>query len=251
MVASARHRGVRLGEKPAVPRISDLGHLYSSSLGKLELDMMGSQQMSERQVLEAIMAEAIAKVFEEYVEQHGLDEIVADLRQGREDRGRRHAAVSALCRALEARAEGLGQGVRGQSQRERRRAGVVRRVRPGRPVRHATASPARRSMAGSRMKSVRVAKGSVTVSKHRAFRKVPDSLRLNEVRHRCASIRPSGNVAELSTLSTAHEQPRPRRHHSHLSEIRSRRLPQPDARRRRTWCRRRSSICCITATCAA
>ena len=54
MVASARHRGVRLGEKPAVPRISDLGHLYSSSLGKLELDMMGSQQMSERQVLEAI-----------------------------------------------------------------------------------------------------------------------------------------------------------------------------------------------------
>src|SRR5262249_49748506 len=58
MVASARHRGVRLGERPAVPRISDLGHLYSSSLGKLELDMMGSQQMSERQVLDAIVAEA-------------------------------------------------------------------------------------------------------------------------------------------------------------------------------------------------
>ena len=54
MVASARQRGVRLGERPAVPRISDLGHLYSSSLGKLELDMMGSHQMSERQVLEAI-----------------------------------------------------------------------------------------------------------------------------------------------------------------------------------------------------
>src|SRR5262249_24596677 len=42
MVASARQRAVRLGERPAVPRISDLGHLYSSSLGKLELDMMGS-----------------------------------------------------------------------------------------------------------------------------------------------------------------------------------------------------------------
>jgi magnesium chelatase subunit I len=76
MVASARHRAVRLGEKPAVPRISDLGHLYSSSMGKLELDMMGSQQMSERQVIEAIMAEAIAKVFAEYVEKNGLDEIV-------------------------------------------------------------------------------------------------------------------------------------------------------------------------------
>jgi magnesium chelatase subunit I len=76
MVASARHRGVRLGERPAVPRISDLGHLISSSLGKLELDMMGSQQMSERQVIEAIQAEAIRTVFDEYVEKNGLDEIV-------------------------------------------------------------------------------------------------------------------------------------------------------------------------------
>src|SRR5205807_4354444 len=33
MVASARQRGIRLGEKPAVPRISDLGHLLSSSMG--------------------------------------------------------------------------------------------------------------------------------------------------------------------------------------------------------------------------
>jgi len=58
-----------------VPRISDLGHLYASSLGKLELDMMGSHQMTERQVLDAVIAEAIAAVFEEYVEAHGLDEI--------------------------------------------------------------------------------------------------------------------------------------------------------------------------------
>jgi magnesium chelatase subunit I len=78
MVASARHRAVRLGERPAVPRISDLGHTYTSSLGKLELDLMGSHQMSERQVLEAIQAEAIRTVFEEYVDKHGLDEI-ADL----------------------------------------------------------------------------------------------------------------------------------------------------------------------------
>jgi magnesium chelatase subunit I len=76
MVASARQRGVRLGERPAVPRISDLGHLASSSLGKLELDMMGSHQMSEKQVLEAIQAEAIKMVFEEYVSKHGLQEIV-------------------------------------------------------------------------------------------------------------------------------------------------------------------------------
>jgi magnesium chelatase subunit I len=75
MVASARHRAVRLGEKPAVPRVSDLAHLAASSMGKLELDMMGSQQMSEKQVLDAIQADAIKTVFEEYVDRHGLDEI--------------------------------------------------------------------------------------------------------------------------------------------------------------------------------
>ncbi|MBL8818065.1 MAG: magnesium chelatase [Planctomyces sp.] len=75
MIASARRRGAVLGEKPAVPRISDLGHLYSSSLGKLELDLMGSHQMSERQVLDSIIAEAIRTVFSEYVEQHGLEQI--------------------------------------------------------------------------------------------------------------------------------------------------------------------------------
>lgn len=75
MIASARQRGIVLNERPAVPRISDLGHLYSSSLGKLELDLMGSHQMSERQVLDAVIAAAILNVFEEYVTAHGLNEI--------------------------------------------------------------------------------------------------------------------------------------------------------------------------------
>ena len=75
MIASARHRAAVLGESPAVPRISDLGHLYASSLGKLELDLMGTHQMTERQVLDAVVAEAIASVFAEYVDKHGLAEI--------------------------------------------------------------------------------------------------------------------------------------------------------------------------------
>ena len=82
MVASARQRAVRLGERPAVPRISDLGHLYSSSLGKLELDLMGSHQMTERQVLDAVIAQAIATVFEEYVDRHGLDAIAKIFAKG-------------------------------------------------------------------------------------------------------------------------------------------------------------------------
>ena len=65
-----------------MPRISDLGHLYSSSLGKLELDMMGTHQMSEEQVLESMIAEAIRTVFDEYVDRHGIEEIGEIFRQG-------------------------------------------------------------------------------------------------------------------------------------------------------------------------
>ena len=75
MIASARQRGAVLGERPSVPRISDLGHLYSSSLGKLELDMMSSHQLTEQQVLDAIQLAAIKLVFEEYADRHGFDEI--------------------------------------------------------------------------------------------------------------------------------------------------------------------------------
>jgi magnesium chelatase subunit I len=82
MIASARQRGAVLGERPAVPRISDLGHLYSTSLGKLELDLMSSHQMSERQVLDAILAEAIGNVFGEYVDRHGLEEITEIFARG-------------------------------------------------------------------------------------------------------------------------------------------------------------------------
>ena len=79
MVASARRRAILLREQgeptPAVPRISDLAHFHASAVGKLELDMMGTHQMSERQALDAILAEAIAVVFAEYVDEHGLGEI--------------------------------------------------------------------------------------------------------------------------------------------------------------------------------
>ena len=82
MVASARRRAILLGERPAVPRISDLAHITASSLGKLELDLMGSHQMSERQVLQTLIAEAIRTVFEEYVDRHGLEEIAEVFRRG-------------------------------------------------------------------------------------------------------------------------------------------------------------------------
>ena len=82
IVAAARQRGIVHGERPAVPRVSDFGHLYASSLGKLELDLMGTHQMSEQQVLDAVVAQAIQVVFAEYVEEHGLGEIAEIFRGG-------------------------------------------------------------------------------------------------------------------------------------------------------------------------
>jgi len=75
MIANARRRSIQLGETPAVPRISDLAHFSASAIGKLELDLMGSHQMSEKQVLDLIMAQAVKIVFDEYVSNHGLGEI--------------------------------------------------------------------------------------------------------------------------------------------------------------------------------
>ena len=44
--------------------------------------MMSSHQMSERQVLDAILAEAIRNVFEEYVDRHGLSEVAEIFSRG-------------------------------------------------------------------------------------------------------------------------------------------------------------------------
>ncbi|OWY71372.1 magnesium chelatase [cyanobacterium TDX16] len=82
MIASARRRAAVLGEAHAVPRISDLSHLASSSMGKLELDMMSSHQMSEQQVIEAVMVEAIKTVFDEYCDEHGFEEIAGIFGKG-------------------------------------------------------------------------------------------------------------------------------------------------------------------------
>ena len=135
MVASARQRGVRLGEKPAVPRISDLGHLYSSSLGKLELDMMGSQQMSERQVLEAVIAEAIRKVFDEYVEKNGLDEIVQVFGKGVKIEVGDLLPSAHYAERLKRVPKAWEKAFEVNPGSERGGAGVVHRVRAGRAVR--------------------------------------------------------------------------------------------------------------------
>ncbi len=100
MVANARRRAITLGERPAVPRISDLGHLQVERLGKLELDLMGIAPDDRAQVIDAVDRRG---------DRHGLrgvrrrprpDEIVEVFAEGVRDRGGRHAAVEAYETAL-------------------------------------------------------------------------------------------------------------------------------------------------------
>jgi magnesium chelatase subunit I len=82
MIASARRRGIVLGERPSVPRISDLAHFHSTAAGKVELDLMSSHQLTESQALDTIFAEAIRNVFKEYVQEHGIGEIAEMFAKG-------------------------------------------------------------------------------------------------------------------------------------------------------------------------
>jgi len=118
LIASARQRGILHQERPAVPRISDFGHIYSSSLGKLELDMMGTHQMSERQVLDAVMCEAIRVVFSEYVEEHGLAAIAEIFRWWSPRGSGRPTAQQRVRGAAQKRSAGMEPRVRGQCKRE-------------------------------------------------------------------------------------------------------------------------------------
>ncbi len=82
MIANARRRGIQLGERPSVARLSDLAHAHASASGKLELDLLGTHQLSERQVFDAIMSDAIKVVFDECFKGEPLDEIAGPFAKG-------------------------------------------------------------------------------------------------------------------------------------------------------------------------
>ncbi|HNJ03285.1 MAG: hypothetical protein K1X70_09200 [Leptospirales bacterium] len=64
--ASARRRALLLGENPGHVRLTDLGNLFASSSGKIELDPYRDEAVTEFQVIQKIIDEAIREVFLEY-----------------------------------------------------------------------------------------------------------------------------------------------------------------------------------------
>ncbi|NWJ98063.1 MAG: AAA family ATPase [Chloroflexi bacterium] len=64
LVSNAMRRAIRLGEKAAAPRISDLTAIISSTAGKIELETIGDNK--EERVVEKLVQRAIVNTFNRY-----------------------------------------------------------------------------------------------------------------------------------------------------------------------------------------
>jgi magnesium chelatase subunit I len=65
-VSSARKRALMQGEDSGVVRVTDLGNLFASCSGKIELDPYRDEAISEYQVVSKLLDSATKVVFEEY-----------------------------------------------------------------------------------------------------------------------------------------------------------------------------------------
>jgi magnesium chelatase subunit I len=62
LAAAALKRAVRLGERTAAPRVSDLGAVVASTAGKIELETLGDETREDR-VIDKIVQRAVVNVF--------------------------------------------------------------------------------------------------------------------------------------------------------------------------------------------
>ncbi len=81
LVASARRRALRTGEPEAVPRVSDLAALVSSTQGKVEVEALDEGR--EEEVLAQLVAAAVLVVFRRRVVLSDPASVVADFDAGK------------------------------------------------------------------------------------------------------------------------------------------------------------------------
>ena len=80
LLSSALKRAIRLGEKDAAPRVSDLGALVASTAGKIELETLGDA--SEEKVLGKLLQRAVLNVFTRAFAAAELDPLAAGFQGG-------------------------------------------------------------------------------------------------------------------------------------------------------------------------
>ncbi|HEX6817356.1 MAG TPA: sigma 54-interacting transcriptional regulator [Ktedonobacterales bacterium] len=80
VMSNAIRRAIRLKERQAVPRISDLSAVIASTAGKIELDTVG--EVREEKIIEKLVRTAVNKVFRDYFEVAEFDQLVAGFEKG-------------------------------------------------------------------------------------------------------------------------------------------------------------------------
>ena len=80
ILSNAIRRAVRLGEKVAVPRISDLPYIRASTSGKIELESF--EETKEDKVVDDLIKKAALNVFNRYYKIHLLENIIAQFNSG-------------------------------------------------------------------------------------------------------------------------------------------------------------------------
>jgi magnesium chelatase subunit I len=79
--AAALKRAIRLGEAVGAPRVSDLGAVVASTVGKVELESVGDEAPEER-VVERLITKALYSTFNRRVTLDDLDPIVEAFEDG-------------------------------------------------------------------------------------------------------------------------------------------------------------------------
>ena len=74
MVAAATRRALRLGETEVVPRVSDLGALFASTAGKIEVESL--EEGRDGEVIEHLLRAATLAVFKEHVSPESVRQVV-------------------------------------------------------------------------------------------------------------------------------------------------------------------------------
>lgn len=80
IISNATRRSIRLGERQAAPRVSDLAALYASTAGKIELETLG--EVREEQIVDKLVSSAVLTTFNRNFSVRQFDRLVLAFENG-------------------------------------------------------------------------------------------------------------------------------------------------------------------------
>ena len=80
LLSNATRRAIRIGDKQAAPRISDLAAVHASTTGKIELETLG--EVREDQVVDKLISSAVMATFNRHFSVRQFDRLVLAFENG-------------------------------------------------------------------------------------------------------------------------------------------------------------------------